>query len=64
MKKSICLFASLYLGFMSLAIPYMFLMFTNPTGTNLACMSILFTMSVMGCYAYADTYRELKSKKH
>jgi hypothetical protein len=64
MKKSICLFASIFYGFMSLAIPYMFLMFTNPTGVNLTCMSILFAISVMGCYAYADTYRELKSKKH
>jgi len=57
MKKYISLFAAVYLLFMSLAIPYMFLVYANPTGANLFCMCILFAMSVLGSINYLSIFR-------
>jgi hypothetical protein len=62
MKKLICLSASIYFFFASFIIPYLFLNYTEPTGANLMCMCIMFTMSVFGCYAYFTTYMDSRKK--
>jgi hypothetical protein len=63
MKKIISLFAAVYLLLMSLAIPYMFLVYANPTGANMFCMCILFAASVLGSIQYASVYKnQIKNK--
>ncbi len=57
MKKIISLFAAVYLLLMSLAIPYMFLVYARPTDANLFCMCILFAMSILGSINYLSIFR-------
>lgn len=62
MKKFICLFASIYFAFASFIIPYLFLTYTECTGATMYAMCCLFTISVLGCYAYTDTFIQLRKK--
>jgi hypothetical protein len=57
MKKTLCLIATIYLAFMTLMIPAMFFMFTDPTGTNLALASLLTAVSGLASYNYFLTYK-------
>jgi cytochrome c biogenesis protein CcdA len=57
MKKTLCLIATIYLAFMTLMIPAMFFMFTDPTATNLALASLLTAVSGLASYNYFLTYK-------
>jgi preprotein translocase subunit SecF len=52
-----CLIATIYLAFMTLMIPAMFFMFTDPTATNLALASLLTAVSGLASYNYFLTYK-------
>lgn len=62
MKKLISLFAAVYFAIASFVIPYLFLTYTECTGANMFGMCSFFAMSVFGCYAYTDTFIQLRKK--
>jgi hypothetical protein len=57
MKKLINLIAAIYLAFMTLMIPAMFFMFTDPTALNLCMASILSAVSGLASYCYFLNYK-------
>jgi len=57
MKKTLCLIAAIYLAFMTLMIPAMFFMFTDPNAVNLFMASVLSAVSGLASYNYFLTYK-------
>lgn len=64
MRKVFTFTASVFYLFASFIIPYMFLVFTEPTGANMFCMTAFFSISVLGCYAYTTTFIDLVKKNN
>ena len=51
------LIAAIYLAFMTLMIPAMFFMFTDPTALNLCMASILTAICGLSSYSYFLNYK-------
>lgn len=57
MKKTICLFASIFYAGCIFLVPAMFFMFTDATAFNLSFASILSAMSGLASYSYFLNYK-------